>query len=574
MKATKKMIALLGAMVMAFAAKAAAPTVVIDSVTPAYPYGTAVETKYTVTAGDSGYSLKFYATVNNEVFDVTDTVTGVDEADRLTAGQHTVTWTAPANKLDTNAGLALKVVETAGSADPETVAELKEYSDDTFATKTKLNDYLTTATAASTYLTTSSASTTYQAKGSYLTTETDPSVSAWAKAATKPSYTFAEIATKPTTISGYGITDAKIANGVITLGSNSITPLTAHQSLSAYSTTAQMNAAIAAATNVVASSAGKTDKYASATRAANLASSTHQYMIVDMTTTNSYSVTYKAFTTLAEANTFFNTDEYKTTKMAFRFIPAGTYVVGNADGSNYAQTFCKMPKGYYIGVFPVTQSQWRRVMECVTSNTGKTPAAASEGSTTFPVSYQNMRGTATPADAANGGFAKLFTDRVNKSGVAFDLPTEMMWEVAARAGTDTVWFFGSTSDFLTSYARCSANSSNTKSAVGTYCPNQWGIYDMYGNVWERCRDYYTSTHPDTTGQAADGQTPFSGTTGTVAQSGGTSGVLPYTVATRGGAYGRDGSSCRSSYRGGVNATNDASTYAGALNGFRLSRIVQ
>lgn len=48
----------------------------------------------------------------------------------------------------------------------------------------------------------------------------------WAKAANKPSYTFSEIGSKPTTISGYGITDAKIANGVITLGSNSITPLT------------------------------------------------------------------------------------------------------------------------------------------------------------------------------------------------------------------------------------------------------------------------------------------------------------------------------------------------------------
>ena len=51
-------------------------------------------------------------------------------------------------------------------------------------------------------------------------------VYAWAKAANKPSYTFNEIGSKPTTISGYGITDAKIANGVITLGSNSITPLT------------------------------------------------------------------------------------------------------------------------------------------------------------------------------------------------------------------------------------------------------------------------------------------------------------------------------------------------------------
>ena len=57
-------------------------------------------------------------------------------------------------------------------------------------------------------------------------TETDPTVPSWAKASSKPSYTFSEIGTKPTTLSGYGITDAKIASGTITLGSNTITPLT------------------------------------------------------------------------------------------------------------------------------------------------------------------------------------------------------------------------------------------------------------------------------------------------------------------------------------------------------------
>lgn len=57
-------------------------------------------------------------------------------------------------------------------------------------------------------------------------TETDPTVPSWAKASSKPSYNFSEIGSKPTTISGYGITDAKIASGTITLGSNTITPLT------------------------------------------------------------------------------------------------------------------------------------------------------------------------------------------------------------------------------------------------------------------------------------------------------------------------------------------------------------
>ena len=68
----------------------------------------------------------------------------------------------------------------------------------------------------------------------YPTTLPASDVSAWAKASSKPSYTFSELTAHPTTIAGYGITDAKIANGVITLGSNTITPLTAHQSLDGY----------------------------------------------------------------------------------------------------------------------------------------------------------------------------------------------------------------------------------------------------------------------------------------------------------------------------------------------------
>ena len=62
----------------------------------------------------------------------------------------------------------------------------------------------------------------------FLTTEEDPTVPSWAKESSKPSYNFSEIGSRPTTLGGYGITDAKIANGTITLGANSITPLTTY----------------------------------------------------------------------------------------------------------------------------------------------------------------------------------------------------------------------------------------------------------------------------------------------------------------------------------------------------------
>lgn len=84
----------------------------------------------------------------------------------------------------------------------------------------------------------------------YLTdyTETDPTVPSWAKASSKPSYNFSEIGSTPTTISGYGITDAKIASGVITLGSNTITPLTSSSTLSAAKLSGAIPSAVTATT--------------------------------------------------------------------------------------------------------------------------------------------------------------------------------------------------------------------------------------------------------------------------------------------------------------------------------------
>ena len=70
----------------------------------------------------------------------------------------------------------------------------------------------------------------------------------WSKASTKPSYAFSEIGSKPTTLSGYGITDAKIANGVITLGSNTITPLTSHQTVTNKGATLSWGTAVTVAT--------------------------------------------------------------------------------------------------------------------------------------------------------------------------------------------------------------------------------------------------------------------------------------------------------------------------------------
>jgi len=72
----------------------------------------------------------------------------------------------------------------------------------------------------------------------------------------------------------------------------------------------------------------------------------------------------------------------------------------------------------------------------------------------------------------------------------YRLPTEAEWEYACRAGTQADRFFGSAASELGRYAWFKGNSWQGPSPVGTKLPNPWGLYDLYGNVWEWCNDYY------------------------------------------------------------------------------------
>lgn len=546
MKATRKLVALFSAAVLALAAKAAAPSVVVNSVTPAYPYGTSVQTTYTVTAGDEGYySLKFYATINNEVYDVTDSVT--PSADLLAAGEHTVTWTAPSNKLDTNAGLALKVVETGAAAGPETVAELKTYSDGTFATKTELGNYLTTAAAAttyqqagsyvtttdaaSTYLTKTDADSTYQTKGNYLTAHQDISGKA----------------DKATTLAGYGITDAATSTQLNNLTTtvngkaDKATTLSGYGITDAY-TMAEVDSAIAAK--------------ADATALPSAVEGT--YMIVDLKTGG---VAYEKALSSAQ----FNTDEYKTTKMAFRKVPAGNYAVKENNATARTAT---MANDYYIGVFPVTVAQYALMNNKDAAETAYAATAANM-KPQATVSWKGLRGTEEIPETFGANICPGVISNLNdRTGMTFDLPTEAMWEVAARAmpaGDDSrvnwQWYYGTTATDWKMYCFGSGNAdrdmlgtTSGRRVVGSRIPNDWGLYDMYGNVWEWCLD-----------GSKDGDNAAGGTM-SLTQAPNTTDTARRRI--RGGGY--DGSGgCSSWYRrrSTVDSPNDSF-------GFRLARIVQ
>ena len=225
------------------------------------------------------------------------------------------------------------------------------------------------------------------------------------------------------------------------------------------------------------------------------------YMVIDLSggaNASSYPVSY-----LDAVPSGGWSDTYKTTKLVLRRIEPGTFKM-------CGQYNVKLTQAFYIGVFEVTQRQYTLIM-------GTNPSDyKGDKRPVEQVSWEMIRGNATTYNWPNVKTvgSDSFAGRISKrTGKSFDLPTEAQWEYACRAGTTSLYNNGgNTEKDLKKVGRYSGNTTDGKggysqhTVVGSYASNAWGLYDMHGNNWEWCLDWFG----DLTSNVTDPKGPKSG----------------------------------------------------------------
>ncbi len=214
-------------------------------------------------------------------------------------------------------------------------------------------------------------------------------------------------------------------------------------------------------------------------------------------------------------------------EMEMIYCAPGSFMMGSPEdeedrSDDETQHKVTLTKGFWLGKYPVTQAQWESVMGCNPSD---------------------FDGDDNPVDSVSWDDCKEFIANINsRSDFTARFPTEAEWEYACRAGSGEA--YSGTGD-LDDMGWYSENSDDETHPVGEMESNDWGFYDMHGNVWEWCADWY-------------GSYPTKAVTNPKGSASGDFRVL------RGGYWGHAAGSCRSAERDGSRPDNRYCIY-----GFRL-----
>jgi formylglycine-generating enzyme required for sulfatase activity len=230
--------------------------------------------------------------------------------------------------------------------------------------------------------------------------------------------------------------------------------------------------------------------------------------------------------------------------MKFVLIPAGKFVMGSPpdepgrdDGEKRHSVIISKP--FYMQIAEVSQGQWEKVM-------GINP------------SHFKDCGDDCPVEQVSWDMAQEFISKLNQMEGTnkYRLPTEAEWEYACRAKTTTPFFTGEC--ISTDQANYNGNSPGENCPkgeywkkpvkVGSFQPNAWGLYDMHGNVWEWCQDWYGDY---SSVSVVDPKGPDEGES----------------RVSRGGSWYGDAGLLRSAYRRSIKPNDDSSSSVG----FRVAR---